>query len=405
MTKLALRNTAAYVTDPVGVTYWLGEDSYPTTRDGITFGRLVGATNEGRNRSTAYDPRLAGCIQRINTNTQKHVLQIDLPDGPGLYLVNLAIGDMSFPQENHIKILDGTTQVFQIAISTLQGQFADVEGNLHTQNVSGWVPWEDVSSSVACEFNDKIIIEIGRGEAGVNNGSALSYISLSKIVPEYETEIVSYSDLSSTNIVIEASVPTYNTEIVDISSFTLDSLSAVASIPEYSAEIEESSSLSNVFISAETFKPKYLSEIEDTSFNSTTRIGVLSSPPIYEVSLLEKISTSFDLISAGFDAGRAGGSIIEHSALSTDSLVVEASKPVFTAAIVEYVPHTIDSITAGQIVYYDISIEESSSLSTDRVRISTRDCTPVSKGQIIVVGRVSNQISVLPANNIIEVRK
>src|SRR5581483_4227258 len=53
------RATSTYVTDPPTSTYVLAGTSYPTSRNGATFGWANTALVQSRDRNTMVDPRLA----------------------------------------------------------------------------------------------------------------------------------------------------------------------------------------------------------------------------------------------------------------------------------------------------------------------------------------------------------
>src|SRR3990167_6684343 len=86
------RNTSAYVTDPADHTYVLHTETYPTTRNGVTFGWSAG-TIDSRDRDSGIDARLAG----INFGAATGTFRVDLP-ATGDYDVRIASGDASFAQ-------------------------------------------------------------------------------------------------------------------------------------------------------------------------------------------------------------------------------------------------------------------------------------------------------------------
>lgn len=88
------RITLAFVTDPLNCTWVESQspiDTYPVTRDGITFGWTVAPDGGARDRSTGVDARLAGCAQSNNNDTTNN-FRVDLP-AIGLWTVDLALGD------------------------------------------------------------------------------------------------------------------------------------------------------------------------------------------------------------------------------------------------------------------------------------------------------------------------
>lgn len=82
------RGTVGYVADGANETYIVG-DSYPTTRNTVTFG-WIGGLGTFADRSAANDRRLAG----INYNNATSVFQVDLI-AAGAFTVHLGLGDQA----------------------------------------------------------------------------------------------------------------------------------------------------------------------------------------------------------------------------------------------------------------------------------------------------------------------
>lgn len=103
------RETSGYVTDAAGDTYVIPADTYPTTRNGVTFGWTVAATGQ-RDRNSLLDPKVAGVAFGNGVGT----FRVDLP-AAGTYSVRLAMGDQGSPQTaSQIKVKDNGTVLFTI---------------------------------------------------------------------------------------------------------------------------------------------------------------------------------------------------------------------------------------------------------------------------------------------------
>jgi hypothetical protein len=120
------RDQLGFVTDPTDGTGALALESYPVTRNGVTFGWDFGSISTA-DRNAGIDARLAG----INYSTGIANFRVDLP-APGIYKVRLAMGDAGSSQTSATAtIKDGSTPLLTIGPHALTvGQFwdgADVE--------------------------------------------------------------------------------------------------------------------------------------------------------------------------------------------------------------------------------------------------------------------------------------
>jgi hypothetical protein len=86
------RQTSGFVTDGANETYVLSGDSYPATRNGVTFG-WEDAPSGDRDRNSGIDRRLAGMnFVSSAAGASAYRFRVDLP-AAGDYAVRLAIGD------------------------------------------------------------------------------------------------------------------------------------------------------------------------------------------------------------------------------------------------------------------------------------------------------------------------
>ncbi len=113
------RSTSGFVTDPTNCTYVLAADSYPTTRNSVTFGWLGGVN--GIDRNAGVDARLAG----VHAAASLQQFQVDLP-ATGDYAISVAFGDESSSQNGTLTIKDNSSAVLTIGPHTLtSGTFYD----------------------------------------------------------------------------------------------------------------------------------------------------------------------------------------------------------------------------------------------------------------------------------------
>lgn len=136
-----MRSSAGYVTDGTGQTYLLGDDSYPVTRGGQTFGYVAGSPGPGgsggnvRDRSTSIGPELAGLHFTFGTPLD---LQIDLP-ATGEYEIHLGLGDTNNLGNSVTYIYDDTTLLATVDASmTAANQYGDATEVMHS-SAANWV--------------------------------------------------------------------------------------------------------------------------------------------------------------------------------------------------------------------------------------------------------------------------
>ena len=110
------RGTSGFVTDGTDETYVLG-DSYPTTRNGVTFGWTTAGITAADD-SSALDRRLAG----VNYDASvPRTFQVDLPAAAD-YTIDLAVGfssSLSSAQQTIVK--DTTTAVLSLGPHAVSG--------------------------------------------------------------------------------------------------------------------------------------------------------------------------------------------------------------------------------------------------------------------------------------------
>jgi len=145
-TAVNFRLTAGYVTDDASETYSLGgADTYPTTRNGVTFGLEAGSNWEGRDQDNTNDRRLAGInFDNFGGGGAPQTFRVDLP-AAGSYDLRLAVGSATFGGvSQYVEIQDTTTSLLTVTGTTNAQEFRDALGTLLT-NVT-W-PGSNVAST------------------------------------------------------------------------------------------------------------------------------------------------------------------------------------------------------------------------------------------------------------------
>ncbi|MFZ5610183.1 MAG: hypothetical protein ACOY99_11315 [Pseudomonadota bacterium] len=162
------------MTDAPGDVF-VGNDTYPVTRDGQTFGwdNTGGLTRA--NRSNAVDARLAGVHSHLATKIRN--FSVDLP-APGQYQIRLALGDEGFAQTaQRIQVLDGATVLLDIAPgSTNAAQFYDASNVLRT-SVADWV----ANNAAATLTFTGSIATFRLGDASLSGYWALAHVSITPV--------------------------------------------------------------------------------------------------------------------------------------------------------------------------------------------------------------------------------
>lgn len=171
------RETSGYVTDPANCTYVVG-DTYPTPRNGITFGwtSIIGLNL--RDRDVTY-PRIAG----LNFSAPALTFQVDLP-ASGVWNVQLGCGDWSSSKlVGTIVIADGGSTLLTIShVSATNGLYDATDTDYTAAN------WNTSESPVPLTFSGTTLnmtISAGLGTFGIishlfisQSGGATAFIPL-----------------------------------------------------------------------------------------------------------------------------------------------------------------------------------------------------------------------------------
>lgn len=145
------RATSGYVTDPTDNAYVLDTDTYPTTRNGVTFGWTVAPTGaRDRVAYTGDSAKVAGIVFGNANGT----FRVDLP-GAGNYSLRLAMGDAGINQTaTQVLIKDNVTTVLTIGPhDTNTDEFWDASDVKRTSNTD----WVTNNASVTKTFASPVL--------------------------------------------------------------------------------------------------------------------------------------------------------------------------------------------------------------------------------------------------------
>lgn len=168
------RATLGYVTDGTDETAVLGNMVYPTvTSHGHTVGWNTNVASQDRDRNSGNDRRLAGFNFATNDGSDTQTFRIDLPDGPGKYLMKVAAGDALFSQNVYIEIYDNSTLLATVSGSTGGVQrFIDATGVVRTNT-----DWASTNSGIVRTFASSICnVKLGPLSSTLSNTIAHFYI-------------------------------------------------------------------------------------------------------------------------------------------------------------------------------------------------------------------------------------
>lgn len=119
------RGSEAYVADGVDETYVIDGDTYPVTRNGVTFGE-EDAFDYELDRLSSNDRRLAGVFGHSATGSR---FRVDLP-ATGVYNYRLALGDASFSAAVGWLVKDETIVLDTYAGTAGINEFMDAAGTV-----------------------------------------------------------------------------------------------------------------------------------------------------------------------------------------------------------------------------------------------------------------------------------
>ena len=167
------RQTSGYVTtDGANESYVIG-DTYPTTRNGVTFGWVDAISSA--NISATVDRRFAGSNYVVNTTgCGIKRFRVDLP-ATGTYSISLALGFQStITNSNTLEIRDNTTVLTTISGNTAAGSFLDASGVSRT--IANW-PSQNVAIQKTFATTT-FIAALGRAVCGTGDYSTIAHLRI-----------------------------------------------------------------------------------------------------------------------------------------------------------------------------------------------------------------------------------
>jgi hypothetical protein len=134
------RNTSGFVTDGATETYVVG-DTYPVTRNSVTFGWTNSGNLEVRDRNAAVDARFAGLNRFTDFGLVAITFRVDLP-AAGTYDIRLALGEEQNARPNaySYKILDNAstlTTISGVSLTSSAATFRDA-ANGGPYSIANW---------------------------------------------------------------------------------------------------------------------------------------------------------------------------------------------------------------------------------------------------------------------------
>lgn len=147
-------------------THVLNTDAYPTTRNGMTFGRAA-SISSASDYATPNHSRLSGSIA---ATTAGQTVRIDLLDGPGKYRLYLAIGRLVGSSTTGVRVLKASddTELFPAITQTSvgAGQVKDATGAI--MSVAAWLQ-SNVSATGMAQAGGASSITLAAGSSAVND--------------------------------------------------------------------------------------------------------------------------------------------------------------------------------------------------------------------------------------------
>jgi hypothetical protein len=172
--KFNFRATSGYCTDGTNETYVVG-DSYPTTRNSVTFGWTAAYGDRLRDRDAAKCSRHAGTNR--NDNGTNKTFQVDLPS-TGTYRIRIAMGEATNSETQYFEIKDGSTDLATCSgVSTTANQYADSGCTVRTSHTD----WDSNAATLESTFATTTL-NIQVGPDSVQSGtSTLAHLSIEQV--------------------------------------------------------------------------------------------------------------------------------------------------------------------------------------------------------------------------------
>lgn len=182
----AFRNTSAYCgSDPANATWFRphdggGGDSYPTTRNSVTFGSTNQTiSNREDNDNTRCSIGLAGRSYMNNNAASSRRHQIDLP-AAGVYDIKLSSQSLFGQTDPKIFIYDNTTLLYTLSHSgALTGsQWLDINDTIHSSAAN----WAANNTARRLTFaTTTLYVDTGWGDGAHTGSTSINYLEISQV--------------------------------------------------------------------------------------------------------------------------------------------------------------------------------------------------------------------------------
>ena len=172
------RASSGFVTDGPGETYVIASDTYPTTRNGITFGWTVSGAITPTDVNSSNIPELAGYVLASNTTGVVQVFRVDLP-ATGKWAVRLAMNGQPSFTGNYVNLFDNAGNTGSYSGNSLANEFLDAVGAGFTSST-----WLAGNSRIVVDFTSSIFrVEIGDPAGTGLDFTGLAHVSIEQLIP------------------------------------------------------------------------------------------------------------------------------------------------------------------------------------------------------------------------------
>jgi hypothetical protein len=158
--------------DDANTTYVNLTDTYPVTRNGITFGWTFSSNLDSRDRDNSIDARFAG-FNFVNNASDIQIFRVDVTSGASIDL-RLAAGDIAATQIQYVKVKDNVTAFITCAgVQTLSDEYMDAGCNVRSR-----AAWPGSNTLVTHTMGSTtLFVEIGCVACDANS-TTLNHLSL-----------------------------------------------------------------------------------------------------------------------------------------------------------------------------------------------------------------------------------
>lgn len=172
--KFNFRQTSGYCTDGTDETYVIG-DSYPTTRNSVTFGWTTVYGDRLRNRDATKCSRHAGV--NLTDNGSVQTFRVDLPS-TGTYRIRVAYGSATTGDTHYYKIRDDSTALRTCtAVTTTANQYGDANCTVRTSHTD----WDSNNTAYEGSFSSQILIIQSAPDSALGGSSQLAHVSVEQV--------------------------------------------------------------------------------------------------------------------------------------------------------------------------------------------------------------------------------